>query len=432
MAYDGYFKFGGTELINVARTARLAQLLSVDAVRIPTGKTQWLEDAVLGTDYGFDEQGFDEGPFGGLESVDIAQAPWYDAGVPASSEFVGVVPLDVRGIDDSAIVANPTEFTGDGGTNGRSRAGTLPIVFNVVLAASTERGVEYGLRWMKRRLNARNGRACFGSDLDYYRYSGDGADRVHRRNVGLTRAPSVTRKRVSGNGTTLMVTFTLTAADPYEYGEPMTQGIIGALPPSGPRITTSGSATLVQTGCPIFDYSPVYDPLNPALVAPPTAPNFLPTGWTIADGQNFMRRWVRLQPVEPSALVHIPVIKVTTAFEARMLRLGIWPSDSTADDQCDPLFSVVISYLPVGQTLYIDAEQKAAYFWDGASPVVRRADSLLYGPTAGPVEWDAFNDPGSLMVTLDAFSTTGAVATEADFQGRGTVRADVALVAKSD
>lgn len=405
MAYDGWMEHNDVEIINVARTAALAPEMGLDSVRVRPAKVAWLSSTLGASDYD-----------------DITEAPWYDAGVPASAEFAGILPLAVQGLDDSTLESATTEYTSDGGNSGHPRNTTLSIVFNVVLVGTTERGVEYGKRWMDRTLRGGGGarRFCTGSDLTYLRYGAQGAPKAHRRDVSLSRGSSVTRKHATQCAVTWTVTFTMTAADPYEYGEeqPMMADLGGTV--TGPAVDSSGSVDMTHLTCPEYDYSPIFDPLYPAMVESPQAPDFYPDGWTLTSGLPFTRRWVRLDPVEPSGLLNVPLLTLTAgAVEARMVRLSIWPGDVPADSQCDPLFSVVVTYLPPTQQFVIDGEQKAAYLWDGVSDAVRRTDSLIYGPNAKPVEWAAFNDHGGLLVALDQF-------------GAGGVRASLALVPKSD
>jgi hypothetical protein len=194
----------------------------------------------------------------------------------------------------------------------------------------------------------------------------------------------------------------------------------------GPEVISSGTVDLVEESCPVYDYSPIYDPKFPALVASPTAPDFLPDGWTISDGRAFRRYWARVDAPEPSSLRVVPIITLTTAIDARMVRVSVWPSDSATDDQCDPLFSAVVSYLPAGSTFVIDGEQHASYL-NGSHP--RRTDSLVYSPDANPVQWSSFNDPDSFLVTLDLFDNASNAS---GFEGDGTVSVSVGFMPKSD
>lgn len=623
MAYDGWIEYNGTELVNLSRTAQLAEVLGIDTVWTSPSSVQWIEDERGGVD-----------PYN-----DITEAPWYDPGYPGSVEFAGIVPLAFTGLDDSTLESAPIEYITDGGHSGKPRNSTLSLVANVAIVASTDRGAEYGLRWLNRVLRDSGPRVfCSGADLRYYRWSGGGAPIVHRRDVRLTRGTVVTRKRVTDCASTWLATFTMTAADPYEYGErvDLVANLGGPIPTDAPplrvnladrpnvadgagwdaqvgtnttksletvspirgsvsakftytgaaspigsvfrispasgalrwnvtpgkwvsvsfdaRVSTGtgtrvvqaemgfystpvagatsdgvaffdtfdanvpkrigailqvpgdapymeltgflgridagtigtgettvldgliieehdsdpgslpsyfdgdsadgggfgydwngtpgmstsfqydlssvtypyGSTALVEQSCPVYDYSPVYDPAFPALVPSPTAPNLLPEGWDIFDGMTFDRFWVSIPSVEPSLMNVVPIFTLTSDVDARMVRVSIWPSTADPSDQCDPLFSAVVSYLPAGYNFIIDGEQKASYVWDGLSPAVRRTDSLVYSPSADPVQWTAFTDPTGFLVTVDIFSDSSGV------EGDGSVRVSLALVPKSD
>lgn len=410
MAYDGWLEYNGTELVNLSRTSQLAEALGIDSVWVSPSRVQWIQDALSGVDYDV-----------------VTTAPWYDENYPASAEFAGIVPLGFPGLDDSTTEASTTEYVTDGGRSGKQRNATLPIVASVALIASSDRGAEYGKRWMDRVLRNAGARTfCSGADLRYFRYASAGAPVVHRRGVRLTRGASITRKRSVECSVTWLSTFTLTCDDPYEYGEAASVlADLGGVPTGA--VINSGSLALTQESCPVYDYSPIYDPLYPALVPAPTAPDFYPDGWTIVEGDTFDRFWARVSPVEPSSLNVVPLIELTTDDDARMVRVSIWPADSLISDQCDPLFSVVVAYLPAGETFYIDGEQRASYVWNGGAAAVRRTDSLVYSPDAEPVQWTAFNDPENLLVTLDVFSAGSGA-----FEGGGTVRAAVSFIPKSD
>lgn len=574
MSYDGWMEYNGVEVVNRSRTAQLARALGISIVRTPVSSVQWIEDTLDGADYD-----------------DVTTAPWYDAGFPASAEFAGFIPLSISGLDDSSRESTPVEYITDGGNSGRSRNATQPLVWNLRLVATSDRGAEYGKRWLDRILSDSGSNLfCTGADLRYFRHevpsvelgwasmpvvnpngasdttawdnpplsvvsdaapgggpettalaaqaltgfgrdfahdpipvhsvlggpqhvrasvwvyvTGSGDDLlvqfhranadasdtefiggpvtvnagtgwqqvssaefdttethpyvyvsftleatastahswvtklaverytainpapvVHRRNVRLTRGSSVTLKRRGKCSVLWGVTLTMTAADPFEYGEEVDQFTeLGGFV-TGDGVDSSGSLVLVEEDCPVFDYTPVYDPLYPALVASPTAPDFLPDGWTIVAGATFERFWTRLNVDEPATLNVVPIITLTCPEEARMVRFSLWPSDSETSDQCDPLFSVVVAYLPAGLSFVVDGERKASYVWDGFSPSVRRTDSLVYSPDAGPVQWAALNDSGGLLATLDVFVESGV------YSGDGFVRAALSLVPKSD
>lgn len=563
MAYDGWLEFNGSELINLSRTVQLAEALGIDTVWVDPESVAWIQAALSGVDYDL-----------------ITNAPWYDAGYPASAEFAGIIPLSMAGFDNSTLEATTIEYITDGGSSGKPRNKTLSIVASVAVVASTDRGADFGKRWLDRMLRAGGAQTfCSGSDLRYFRFAQAEGEPVppqaHRRDVTLTRGTSVTRKRGTYCSATWLATYTWTANDPFEYGDEVEQfsglggvalnlvtnsgfeasitgwasfgsaslfrstdeshsgvasgqvtasGVGGAflnpfapigatrdfalslwvlgavdaeieigiaenpggtqfaltpvtmtgdwqrvtlagtasgaatdvspqinvtgtdviffddvmfvegLTPyeigdgtvAGPSVISSGSVALVEQECPVYDYSPIYDPLYPALVAPPSVPDFYPQGWDLVSGQTFDRFWVRVDSTEPSVLNVVPVLTLTTEEDARMVRVSIWPSDSVPDDQCDPLWVAIITYLPAGMDFVIDGEQEASYVEGGVT--LRRTDSLVYGTGARPIEWAAFNDPTDLLITIDILSGSGSV----DYDGGGTVRAALSFVPKSD
>ena len=88
MAYDGWIEFNESELVNLSRTAQLAEALGIDTLWTEPESVEWIQDALGGVDYDV-----------------ITEAPWYDSGLPASAEFAGIVPLSIAGLDDSTMEA---------------------------------------------------------------------------------------------------------------------------------------------------------------------------------------------------------------------------------------------------------------------------------------------------------------------------------------
>lgn len=426
MAYDGWLVFAGQEIANRARLIRLSQALGIDAVRLPV--EDWLE-GMLTDNPGFGLGPFGMGPFGSpSEYADVTTAPWYDAQVPASLEFAGFLPLSVRGLDDSTYESTPVEYITDGGHSGYPRHATKDVVVAGTLVASTERGAEYGRKWLSGALRSQGQRTfCSGGELHFLRYRDASSPFVYHRDVRLTRGVSITHKRSRSCYSLWGVTFTLNAADPYEYElvGPVVTGMGLDETVTGPHISWSGRAGTAVQACPSFSYEPVYDPLHPALEAPPVAPDFYPEGWRFSPGFSITRFFARVNAPGSSALTSVPVIKLRALKEARHIRVAVWPPDVDYLTQCDPLFVAIVSYLPPGADFYIDGEQKVSYLWESGSPYVRRTDSLVYGPNAQPVDWTAFTDKTGLLFTLDVPTTVGDLDT-------GDVEASLTLVPKSD
>ena len=411
MSYDGWFEYDGFELVNLSRTAQLSESLGITSVWTTPDSVGWVQDALAGTGYD-----------------DIENAPWYVDDLPASAEFAGVLPLSVEGLKNSSLESTPIEYVTDGGHSGKPRNATLPLVWSVALVASTDRGAEYGLRWLNHRLrNTGPHTFCSGATLRYFRSEGAGSEVVHRRDVRLTRGSSVTRKAADDCQSIWFVTFTMTAADPYEYGaERFVLTGMGASTWAGPSwtptapVSSAGKQSMVNTSCPVWDYSPIYDPLYPALVPSPAPPQVPPNGWTLTEGSTFQRFWGRTSPIPTSTLPFVPMVRLTSTAPVRTVRVSIYPQDAATTAQCDALWSCVVTYLPAGTTFYLDGEQKASYVWDGLAPVVRRTDSLVYAPDASPIRWASLVGEQGFLVTLDVFG------------GVTSVRMSLGLVPKSD
>lgn len=427
MAFQGWVTFGDSEIANVSRTVQLARAMGISSVRLPETTVDWIENAFTPAppDYGM-----------------IENAPWYDAAVPASAEFAGIIPLSISGLDDSTLASQTTEYVTNGGNSSRPRHSTLPLVWDVVLVASSEEGADYGLRWLKHRLSTPDfgGPSCAGPALRYFAHdqkdSAETPPIMHRNRVRLTRGLSVARRRSMGCGVLVFGTFTMTASDPFEYGEqiPWAAGIGGTA--AGDGVEDSGTVVLTEQPCPVYDYSPIYDPLFPALVAPPAPPMLRPLGWGIEPGMNFQRHWVELKPVVPEGLSLAPVVLLSSDTEARMVRVSLFEIDGSVpdayNDLCGAVWTTTVTYLPVDYDLVVDGEANLTYAWDGANS--RLATSLAYSGDARPMDWVTVNGEGNspgkgFLIALDLFESD---TTTSGYEGDGDVRAALAFVPKSD
>ena len=405
MAYDGWLEFNGVELVNISRTAQLAEALGIDGVWVDSQSVAWIPASLGGPSYDF-----------------VENAPWFDSGYTPSGEFAGAVPLSFSGLDNDALESPVTEYVLGGGRIGAPVRKVLPIVASVALVGSTERGVEYGMRWLSKQLMGGNAGACSGGVLKYMRHAGYMTPRVHRRNVGLTRGLSVTQKRTGDCSTIWLVTFTLTAGESPEYSEPeFLLGDLGAPLATGPSVLSNGALPITYSRCPSYNYSPIYDPQNPALVAAPTPPNFYPSGWVPQDGTVMDRFWAKIKAPEPNTLPYVPIVTLRATDEAaRMVRVSIYDAAAPIDSQCEALWTSTVSYLPPEQDLLIDGEERAAYVLMGNGGK-RRADSLVFGPEASPIQWSDIDGPSELLVALDiGVASSGS-----------TVRAALSTVKKS-
>lgn len=155
MAWEGFFEYAGTEIINVSRVEAYARHLGWFK---PTFSNDVLMPMLGDRVY---------------RSPLQDDPPWADPDDQASYDFLGVYPLSVDGFDSSSRTSTVTESTTDGGTAGRLRFGTKAFVFNTLLVATSEAGAEYGKRWLERALMGGGPcgpdatEQCFGAPLCY-------------------------------------------------------------------------------------------------------------------------------------------------------------------------------------------------------------------------------------------------------------------------
>lgn len=414
MGWNGYFTFGGTEVINVQRTEEYATKASLTWFK-PLYKDEVLGD-FLGQTYGSP-----------LNDINV---PWTDPDEPASYDFYGFYPLEITGLEDSTLTATVIESTLDGGVVGRPRRATRSIVFSGVLIAESECGAEYGMRWLKSALAgfACNGTStCAGTDLCYLSCEPciipgcadqDGCfDNYIRtlKRVSLINGPTVERKMpMTDGGEAWAVTFTLVAANPSEFGaeRPFLTGFMDpnvAVPfPDGnlPEGASWDSVGFVQNDpvCPKTVYQPIFDPLCPLVVPPPSVPSIALACF------NFPVNYLRRQAVIPDTEVPlwgeaVPVIRIHARdAETRSLRLRFY-ADATGQgdpniDPCSYCGDIVFSYIPLDHTLVFDGVEQQVYV-ESAATGKRRADSLVFKSDGTPFEWPQLSCGFGYIVTFD-------------------------------
>jgi hypothetical protein len=156
MAYHGWFRFGETEIINVARLREYATNLNLHWFDPQFEDSEFMA-AMLGETY---------------RTPVLDPAPWTDPDNPDSVDFYGVYPLKITGLEDSTRDAQVQESILDGGVVQRIRHSTKTMVFEVAVLAGSEGAAAYGFQWLKKALNG-NGCAqptlvCGGTTLEYF------------------------------------------------------------------------------------------------------------------------------------------------------------------------------------------------------------------------------------------------------------------------
>jgi hypothetical protein len=226
MAADWYMSFGGVEVVNHSRLSAYLEtvgspLTGYNGCGCPTFGAEVLEEL----------------PYTTPDSEDNP-APWYDADVPQSAEFTGLMVLDVAGLDDYPVQRSVTGGIAGGGAIGPARALPRTITVTALVLGATCCGVDYGLHWLGQVLQGCTTGECDGDCLQVYNCCpGEGLTPAefqarHRRTlrrVALVEGPRVTGRAGDGCGTgtgcqtgadILTVEFVLTAAVPWLWTDP--------------------------------------------------------------------------------------------------------------------------------------------------------------------------------------------------------------------
>lgn len=417
MAWECYYEYGGNVVINAEATAKYASHLSwfTDGWKA-TGISDY-----LGENY--------TTPLGD-------NAPWVDSDHPESYSFYGAYPLNVAGVDDSTRQAAITENISHGGNVGLIRHATRSVVFEAILLGENECAVNYGKDWLDAALNGSVcNTGCEGEDLCYFACNPCGRascalggehtcaepDLRHLRGSKCVSGPTVTRKRnMSGGGTAWIVTFTVVSGNPFEFGadELLIEGFMSGTDPWVPEevppdwLYDDTPTTFVEEDCAEPVWSPLVDPLCPAIITPPLPPSINPNCFETLP--EWDRRWFTL----PSDHVPlwgdvVPTVKVQAGpEEVRPLRLRFYldpARDGTGHlEPCKYCADIVVSYLPPNYTLTIDGAEEIAYA-EGPGGLRRRADHLLFKTDGTPFSWPQLTCGETYVVTVD--TAPGATST---------------------
>lgn len=158
MAYDGFLRFGGNEIVNSERARSRALSADCPPGWFIKGGCDSLMGAVGDTSYEYSAP---------------AATPWFDPQAPdVSNRFLGVYGLGMAGLQDSTGSAPVTEGVADGGVIGRTRKGVREVRVTATLAALGKDALEYGLSWLAAALEpgacGQHGDACGTTDVDFF------------------------------------------------------------------------------------------------------------------------------------------------------------------------------------------------------------------------------------------------------------------------
>lgn len=151
--FDGWFTFGGAEIINRSRVQAYIEnmLPNLKTFHVCNGECHCETLAALLDDNDYTTPMIDD-------------APWADSDRMESYDFLGVYPLGVTGVNDSTVGATIVEGIDDGGWITSRRRGTREMRFSVATFAMSDAAANYGTQWLKSVLDGGCASGCEARD----------------------------------------------------------------------------------------------------------------------------------------------------------------------------------------------------------------------------------------------------------------------------
>ena len=401
--WDGYLALAGNEVVNSARAVAYARAAGLEIGCEPCDTTA----EALGDD-----------PY---EMVD-EDAPWWDPNQPQSRGVLGVFGMDVAGFSGNPISRTPTALIGDGSVLGPLRRTHREIAWTVAIITTGECELAYALEWLAVALQGSTCQGasgtCSGDEIcvlsccpgQYPLTPGSvtGDAEIRRLyDTGLLAGPAVTEKQYLQDGRFIWttVTFTLAAAKPWIYRDPLASNVDWVALGTGELVVNVDPDQVYQQ-C-LTPQPCTTDPLCPQPAMPPAAP--APTSPCYPTGLGtFRRSLITVNPTDqPAWLESVPVLEVRTgSTDMRRLLVRFWanpqgnPCD-TFNDPCNACSDVNVSYLPAGSTLRLDGRVQRSLVECPQFPIgTATSTPVVYGPRGEFFEWPAFPCPTGLCIEV--------------------------------
>lgn len=380
-----------------------------------------------------------EALYGGAGGGSITDAPWYDKDEPLSTEFAGLLVTSIEGLQPGNYTRSVTESARIGASLGQARQLAPEVTVTGILLGSCC-GADYGFHWLQSALqgDCDPGTACAGADLQFLSceplfrdadcvgdadklaacladaatpgaidacnlafepidYEADLVPYIRTmKNVALISGPTITNRISHGcpgchDCKMLEVQFTLSAADPHVYREPVTVVEVGAFeddPENDQCIEWVKSGSGLTCGC-SSDPDCATDPLCQD-IAPPSMPTItnscirgclqhdrvrscftIPEGLFPANGGGTLRITINAG--------NLPMRNVFV--QGWVNPLGFAPEDL---NDCDACFGVSASYVAPSTSLVIDGTTHTSTITcAGGAPV--RANPFIAGGGDSPL-----------------------------------------------
>lgn len=401
--WDGYLALAGNEIVNSARAVAYARFAGLEIGCEPCDTTA----EALGDD-----------PY---EMVD-EDAPWWDANQPQSKGVLGVFGMDVAGFSGNPISRTPTALIGDGSALGPLRRTHREVAWTVAIITTGECELVYALEWLSVALQGSTcqGTAggCNGDEMCVLSCCPGGypptqgsviGDAEIRRlyDTGLLAGPAVTEKQYLQDGKFIWttVTFTLAAAKPWIYRDPLATNVDWTALATGEVVVNVDPDDVYQE-C-LTPEPCTIDPQCPQPALPPSAPAPVSPCYPTGLG-TFRRSRISVNPTEQPAWAEtVPVLEVRTGSTAmRRLLVRFWANPQGNDctdfnDPCNACSDINVSYLPAGSTLRLDGRVQRSVVECPQFPIgTATSTPVVYGPQGAFFEWPAFPCPTGLCIEV--------------------------------
>lgn len=377
-----YASTGGQEVWNLARLqAYLANVGTPFSTGPDICNCEMLTPEILGES------------FPAYQTPALDPAPWFDPDHAVTAEYLGFLPLSVRGVDDNPRGRTVTNAVGGGGVFGPSRALPRTITVTGIIIGTTCCGAEFGMHYLSEVLSGCSGGLCEGDCFEMYNCCPEGEEltpaqfnAAHRRTfrrTALVSGPTEVRRDGTGacargncaaGGDIITVEFVLVAATPWAWTDLMPILDVG-LPnpetspcidwcikyPDDPESDECPDSDCLFGSC--AQEGNCGDPRNP--VPAPPQPAMPPASFCVPLGSSRECYDIDLTD-RPQWSTDVPVITLSAgSSDLRNVRILLFEKpegtvlscDTIADaNRCDPHSQFVVTYLQAGSVITIDGQ----------------------------------------------------------------------------
>lgn len=321
---------------------------------------------------------------GGVSDPVADEAPWAKGGSAISGEFFGGVINTLEGLYDSTQVGNSTELKDYGAVHHEPHFSAREILVAVTLYASTNRGLRFGLDWLKSVIDdsfcgTGFGADCNGMSLQWYTVDSSSASHLYEvMDVKVLQGVKEKGRPQHRELKAMEVEFILMAGSPFVFN--MTPSWTASNIEDG-----TATASVTETSCDpqgdAYDEL-VTDPADGVVVRPPRPPSInplpMPDTWTnrisLPLPESLTEEWAQV-------VFHVSI--AATAVR-RHVRLRVYP-DSATPGSCGYSGEMYFTYIPTGSTIHVDGRTREIYLMKSGKRIP--ASNLVLGSAGRPLKW---------------------------------------------